>query len=227
MGMRMGERGGDGGGGIVRTPTFSSRGRDWSITHATPPSRTRHSRRDPLPPPFLTSHPPPRTNFGHSPPFNSVSLNGGNGDTSVAWMTLHLYDQGRQTVTAVVLVTDRDKRQHRQYVPRRCRHRQAGRSLLPFVSVTSASCTSTRVNEMGGRGASQFCLASRSKQTHSTTPIRSPRSLPISPAQSRVMVTNKEKTSLDGFISHRRAGPHRLGAVLGDARHFKVETMSF
>lgn len=98
IGMGMdgdGERGGGPRGGIVRTPTFSSLclWRDWSTTHATPPSRTRHSRRDPLPPPRfspVTHHlsGPPRTNFGHSPPFNSVSLNGCNGCTS-------LHDQGR------------------------------------------------------------------------------------------------------------------------------------
>lgn len=119
-----GERGGDGGEGLGE-PRLSPE----AETGAAPPTPPLHPGPDtaegtPYLPPFLTSHPPPRTNFGHSPPFNSVSLNGCNGDTSVAWTTLRLDDQGRQTVTAVALVTDRDKSQHRPYhpfVPRQCR----------------------------------------------------------------------------------------------------------
>lgn len=60
MGMDGDADGGEGRGrrgGIGRTPTFS-RGRDCSTTHATPPSRTRHSRRDPLPPTSPRFSPP-------------------------------------------------------------------------------------------------------------------------------------------------------------------------
>lgn len=138
-------------------------------------------------------------------------------------------DRDGQTVTAVALVTDRDKKTASSIPPARPTtvSTQTGR---PFpAAICFGHICQLHVDACqrdGRRGASQFCLASRSKQTHSTAPIRSRPLLPISPVQSRVLVTNKEKTSLDGFISHRRAGPHRLGAVLGDARPVKVETMS-
>lgn len=98
MGDGDGEGMGRGRGGIVRTPTFDFPQAE-AETGAPPPTPPlhpgpRHSRKGPPKhPPFLTSHPPlfrpPRTNnFGQSPPFNSVSLNGCNGCTSVD-------DQGR------------------------------------------------------------------------------------------------------------------------------------
>lgn len=91
-------------------------------------------------------------------------------------------------MTAVALVTDRDKKTASSIppplVPRQCRHRQAGRSLLPFVSVTSASCTSTRVNEMEGgvrpNSALHPAASSRTRQRRSGHVLcsRYPRSSP-------------------------------------------------